>query len=101
LSLDPLAVNSPNFHIVPGASSPSGVRRVLTLDSASIAEALNAALFSSGLIQADVARRLGITNQSVDQYRRSARSNPSVKWLIRYLQVCGAKLVVELPHEPL
>jgi len=88
------------FYATP-APSPSGVRRILTLDSASIVEALNAALYSSGLIQAEVAKRLGIRGQSIDQYRRNVKSNPSVKWLIRYLQVCGAKLVVELPHEPL
>jgi transcriptional regulator with XRE-family HTH domain len=53
----------------------------------------------SGLTQAEIARRLAVKPQSVHQWRSGTRSNPSLKWFMRLAQVCGVRLVVELPQE--
>ena len=51
----------------------------------------------SGLRQSEIADRLGIRKQSVNQYATMRRRRPSVQWLARLCSACGARLMVERP----
>jgi len=52
----------------------------------------------SGTHQAEVARRMAVRPQSLNQYVRSKRSRPSLDWLIHFLQVNGAYLAIVFPE---
>lgn len=51
----------------------------------------------SGMSYTEVATRLGIKVQTLNQYRYGFRPNPSVSWLSRLALVCGGRLVLEMP----
>ena len=55
----------------------------------------------SGMSQSEIARHLGIKVQSLNQYSKQRRMNPSVAWLSRLANLCGARIVVEWPPEGL
>jgi transcriptional regulator with XRE-family HTH domain len=48
----------------------------------------------SGLSQAEIAKRLGITRQTVNQ-AVLARRRPTLQWFAKLAGVCGAVVVVE------
>ena len=50
----------------------------------------------SGVSQAELARRLGITPQALGQYVK-ARRRATFHWLVRLAQVCGARVSVDFP----
>ncbi len=54
----------------------------------------------AGLSQAECARRMGVETQSLHQYKKY-RANPSVRWLARFVQTCGGRLIIELPERQL
>lgn len=51
----------------------------------------------SGLTQSEIARRMGISKQSVSQYVQLRRKRPSIIWLARLALVCGSRILVEAP----
>ncbi len=51
----------------------------------------------SGTHQAEIARRMRIRPQSLNQYVKSRRARPSLDWLLHFLSVNGAALVVVFP----
>lgn len=51
----------------------------------------------SGTHQAEVARRMGIRPQSLNQYIQNRRCRPSLEWLLHFLQVNGAYLAIVFP----
>lgn len=51
----------------------------------------------SGTHQAEVARRMNIRPQSLNQYVQNRRSRPSLEWLLHFLQVNGAFLAITFP----
>jgi len=57
-----------------------------------------------GLKKAEVARRMGIRPQTLQQYlakrvgsRKRGKKYISLQWFLRIVHVCGARLVVEMP----
>ncbi len=50
----------------------------------------------SGVSQAELARRLGITPQALGQYVKAKR-RATFHWLVRLAQVCGARVTVDFP----
>lgn len=70
-------------------------------DDHTISFLLEELLDRSGLTFNDLANRLGITPQSLHQYRSGVRTNPGIKWLAKVANVCGAKLIVEFPNRPI
>lgn len=80
------------------ASRPT---RAVVADPALLGQLMNLILDRSGLSESEIARRLGTARQSVQQYRYLKRTNPSLRWFLRYVQVCGGRLVLELPEETL
>lgn len=51
----------------------------------------------SGMKPSDIARRMDIQEQSLNQYRSGRRLRPTIQWLTRLAEVCGARIVVEWP----
>lgn len=88
--------------IAPMSAPERPDRAALPSDPALFGEILDLVLRKSGLSQAEVARRLAERPQSIQQYRTGgARRNPSLKWFLRFIHICGGKVVVELPSETL
>jgi len=75
-------------------SSPA--KATVINDGRSIAYLVDLLIARSGVSQKEVARRLGVAPQSLNQYRMKRRARPSAQWLARLAEVCGARLVVEL-----
>lgn len=69
-------------------------RAAVIPDSNAIIGLIDLLIEHSGLTQAEVARRLNIRPQTIDQYRRRT-INPTLKWFTRFAAVCGAKVTVE------
>lgn len=51
----------------------------------------------AGVPQAEIARRLGIRHQSLNQYRWLRRKRPSIQWLVKLANACGARIIIEFP----
>ena len=80
--------------------SPGGYSRPprtvnLVADPAAILAAIETLIQESGLTQAEIARRLGVRYQSVQQYKY--RTRPSLLWMIKLATVLGGKIWVEFP----
>jgi transcriptional regulator with XRE-family HTH domain len=58
-------------------------------------------LAHAGLSQTEVAERLGIRVQSLNQYRYLRRKRPSLRWFARLAEACGARITLEFPAKPL
>lgn len=79
-------------------SSPlSPSRAAILTDDRAIVALIEQLLHRSGLKDSELARRMGIKQQSLSQYKYGFRHNPSVKWLVRLAEACGARIVVEWP----
>jgi len=81
-------------------SSSRGPRpaAVIQSDPRGIPRLIEVILSRAGMPAAEVARRLGIQPQALNQYRTGRRINPSVLWLARLAAVCGGRVVVEFPE---
>ena len=51
----------------------------------------------AGLSYHEAAKRLGVAVQSLHQYKKY-KSSPSVWWLVRLTELCGGRLIIELPQ---
>jgi DNA-binding XRE family transcriptional regulator len=89
IGLPPALVWSPTPREVPPTE--------LTLDRESQSIKLINLLFErSGMSQAEIARRIGIKPQSINQYMKQHRT-ATFLWVVRLAQVCGAKVSIEFP----
>ena len=79
-----------------GTNPYSNLAPVL-LDDRAIAAVVDQLLARAGISQAEACRRMGIQPATLNQYRLGRRVRPSVWWLVRLAQVCGAKILVEYP----
>jgi hypothetical protein len=88
---------------IPSQSAPAVLRTNLTsltpivCDERAIPRLLELILVKSGLTLQEVARRLGVTPNSVRQYIQGRRCKPSLIWVIRFSEACGSHLVLETP----
>lgn len=64
-------------------------------DDKAIGALIDALIEKSGMSQNEIARRLGVAYQTVQQRRRAKR--PSLIWIARLAEVCGARIIIELP----
>jgi DNA-binding CsgD family transcriptional regulator len=71
---------------------------MLTGDAANTREAVRLLLSRSGLSAAEVARRLGVTRQTVQQFVTQRRPSIQVRSLAEVAAVCGGRVIVELPE---
>lgn len=87
---------------IPSLSGPTARQAtsvVLLDDENALAALIDQLLMRSGLSQREVCRRLGISESNFNQYRLKRRVKPSVWWLNRLAQVCGARLLIEWPKQ--
>ncbi len=63
----------------------------------SVSDAIDRLLKASGIPLTEVAKRLEVRPQTVDQYRSGRRSKPSVAWLVRLAAAVGARVVIQFP----
>lgn len=79
---------------------PSTPLAFIVGDESGISYLINEMLRHSGLTQAEAARRMGIPDSTIQQYRSMRRRKPSLVWISRLAAVCGARFVLEFPAEP-
>lgn len=91
---------------------PSAVRRasaprrmaIVTASEVSISTVMDQLLDRAGLSKVEAAARLGVTKQLVDNVyqspRREPRRHPSFRWFVRFVAICGGRILIEFPEEP-
>lgn len=84
----------------PASALPASVM-IIVEDDRAIQRLIETLLDRSGLTQSELARRLGITFQSLNQYKYLRRKRPSVQWFTRLAHACGARVVLEFPSRPI
>lgn len=81
--------------LLPGQAAPiSKIEDVaqIVADTRTVVHLVGLLIDRSGMPAAEIARRMGISPQALNQYRKARRVRPSVVWLARLAQVCGATL---------
>lgn len=89
--------------LLPSTSAPQeGPSRAVVLqDDKAIMHLIELLVSRAGISQREIAKRIGIKPQSLNQYMIFRRRRPSVQWLARLAGVCGGRLVLEFPEEGL
>lgn len=103
-TIDPDGLDSPSGNPVPIPSNSSIERTpiaVVISDQKAIGALVEQIVYRSGMTQAELCRRLGISPSNFNQYRLGRRPRPSVWWLVRLLTITGGRMVVEFPSRPL
>lgn len=82
---------------VPASSLPlpTSSLAVVLPDDRAVGALIALLLERSGVPQAEIARRLGIKPQTLNQYVWLRRKRPSIQWIVRLAQACGATIKVE------
>lgn len=83
--------------LMPSSLPKPPIRPIPLYQRTSIGPILERVMEHSGTHQAEVARRMRIRPQSLNQYVKSRRARPSLDWLLHFLTVNGAALVVVFP----
>lgn len=96
-SESPFLVPMPSVTAVPVVKLSSPLTPVVCDDRA-LLRLLTTLLERSGQSAGDVARRLGLTDNSILQYTKGRRTRPSLQWFLRFAEMCGAKVYIELPQ---
>lgn len=82
--------------MTPASLSPIAV---VVPDDSSVKHLMRLLLNRSGLSQAELARRLGVTPQCVGQYMSGRGAvRPSLSWFCNVVQTAGGRLLLELPN---
>lgn len=85
----------PSAHLPHKLPPPSSA--IVLADDRAITGVISVLLERSGMPAAQVAAQMGVKPQSLNQYKIGRRLKPSARWLAKLAQVCGGRLVVELP----
>lgn len=70
----------------------------LSDDQKALASLIELLVIRSGVSQSELARRMGIKQQSLNQYLNQKRRNPTIGWLCRLATACGATVAIDLPR---
>ena len=79
-------------NILPSQTDPTTRTVPVVADDRAVVYLMDQLIAKSGLTKSEIARRLGIRLQSLNQYSR--RKKPGVIWLAKLAEVCGARLEV-------
>lgn len=80
--------------VVPLARTPF---HVVSPDPKALTALILALVERSGLPSAEVARRMGFSRQCLNGYLSGKKANPSLVWITRLAQICGATLRLDWP----
>lgn len=95
------SVVSEGVGFVPFDEGVREIRFVDFSDPQGVSRFLEWAIARSGLSKTEIARRLGVNRSSFQSYYRAKKGrNTGVKWVIRFLNVIGGRLFVEVPFKP-
>lgn len=92
---DSTAFLAPSYRPLP--LPPSTTKAIVLTTPATVRRLVQLLLERAGMSQTEVAKRLGITQQALQQYVAGRRQRTSLEWLARLAEVCGARVVVEWP----
>ena len=101
-----MEVTQADYHMSNPVPVPSSLTQrtahvaIVLSDDRSIPPLLTQIVDRSGLSQSEIARRLGVTRQTVNQVLL-ARKRPTLQWFAKLAEVCGARLTIEFPGSPL
>lgn len=95
--MNPTPVLFPNSAI----STPSSAYVAVLDDERAVMALIGTLIERAGISQSEIARRLGVAPQSVNQLYRKRRRRPSIQWVAKLAAACGARLMVEFPERPL
>lgn len=65
----------------------------------SISGLLDRLLRGAGLSVREAAKRLEMNDESVRQYVRGRRNRPSLSWFIRFVELCGGRVILEFKQK--
>lgn len=92
--------------LVPFVGAPQFTSNVATLDmdrvvndKRTFAKLLQTIVDRSGLSKREIARRLNIRENGLRQYFTGRRNRPSVYWLVRLCDICGAEVSIKFPGQ--
>ena len=95
--MNPTPIPFPNS----ATASPSSSYVAILADDRAVMHLVGQLIERAGVTQAEIARRLGVEPQSVNQVYRQRRKRPTIQWLAKLAAACGAKILVEFPLSPL
>jgi hypothetical protein len=84
-----------SFHSTSSANHPTKV--TLIHDQRFIQRLLVSFIGRSGLIPKALAEKLGVQRQNIDQYL-GGRRRPGLLWFIKFVELCGGRVIVEFPE---
>lgn len=84
-----------------GSLNPVTDLTVVLGDDKAIAALIDRLLDRANLSDAELAARLGIRKNTLYQYRVGRRKRPSIQWLVKLINACGGRLMIEYPTSPL
>lgn len=101
-STEPEANSGPAYVPLPSTSALSSLRQSSTLttvvcDERAIGRLLETIIHRSGLSIEEIARRIGISSNSIRQYLHGRRKRPSLLWFVRLAALCGSTVTVQFP----
>lgn len=76
---------------------PSDSVAFVSSDKLAVGKLIRMILERAAIPQTEIAKRMGIVPQSLNQYVLGRRANPSILWLARLAEMCGARIVIEWP----
>lgn len=81
---------------IPAFRTPTPLTQLIC-DERAISALLRTLLNRAGLSNGEAARRLGVNYNSVSQYLNGRRNRPSLLWFLKFVDLCGARLLIEFP----
>lgn len=85
------------LHLTPSLPN-AGEKTPLPSHESAVTALIKRIILSSGMDVATIAGQMNIHPNSLHQYIKGKRVNPSVMWLTRLLEVTGGKAYVEFPR---
>lgn len=97
----PTALKEPRV-ILPSHQSIPAIRATTPLtpvvcDERAIAGLLGMILNRAGLSVGEAAKRMGVSDEALRQYLKGRRTKPSLIWFVKLAELCGARVLIELP----
>lgn len=90
---------TPAPFIAPSQPHPAHqtISPIILADGRAIRGIVSMLLSKAGLSQVEASVRLGMSKQAINNVVRGRTKSPTLAWLAKLAQICGARLVLEFP----